>query len=117
MAGMRVYTKVWGMGRFFGFCLFGLAALSDDAQAVVIEVSKAVGAALDEFHFAVEAFGDAVVFGEAPHAGDGLLPVTQGIGEGDQRAKAAVGELVDDFDESRGEFAALAFFLVAFAHQ
>jgi hypothetical protein len=30
--------------------------------------------ALEDFHFGVEAFGDAVVAGEAPHAGDFLSP-------------------------------------------
>jgi hypothetical protein len=36
--------------------------MSEDAQAVVVEVSEAEGTALDEFHFAVEALCDAVVF-------------------------------------------------------
>jgi len=45
--------------------VFVLAALSDDAQAVVVEVSEAEGPALDEFHLAMEALGDAVVFGKA----------------------------------------------------
>jgi hypothetical protein len=66
----------------------GLAALSDDAEAVILEVSKAVSAALDEFHFAVEAFGDAVVFGEAPHASDLLPPGGEGMGQSDQRREA-----------------------------
>jgi hypothetical protein len=102
------------MGRFLGstpkfggwvdfsvFCLFGLSALSDDAQAVVIEVSKAVSTALNKFHFAVEAFGDAVVFGEAPHAGDFLLPAFESIGQGDDWSEATMGELLDDLDKAR----------------
>ena len=60
----------------------GLAAVSDDAQAVVVKVSEAVGAALDEFHFSVEAFGDGVGFTEAPHGGDGFGPGSEGPGEG-----------------------------------
>jgi hypothetical protein len=71
---IRVYTKVWGMRRFLGFVCVWLSALGDDAQAVVFEVSKAASTALDEFHFSAVAFGDAVVFGESPHAGDFLLP-------------------------------------------
>jgi len=63
--------------------VFRLSALSDDAQAVVVKVFEAVGTALDEFHFSVEAFGDAVVFGEAPHSGDFILPVGQCFGEGE----------------------------------
>ena len=44
----------------------------------------------------MEALGDAVVFGESPHAGDGFHPVSQGVCEGDERVEATVGELVDD---------------------
>jgi hypothetical protein len=46
--------------------------LGDDPQAVVIEVSEAVSAALEEFHFLVEAFGNAIVFGKPPHAVNAL---------------------------------------------
>ena len=46
--------------------------MGDDPQAVVIEVSEAVSAALDEFHFSVEAFGNAIVFGKPPHAVNAL---------------------------------------------
>ncbi len=42
--------------------MFRLSALSDDAQAVVVKVFEAIGTALDEFHFSVEAFGDSIVF-------------------------------------------------------
>ena len=71
------------IGRFYCFVLFWLSALSDDAQAVVVEVSEAVGTALDEFHFSVDAFGYAIVFGEMPHAGDFLLPTLERLGQGD----------------------------------
>jgi len=53
---------------------YELAALGDDAQAVVGKVSEAIGTALDEFHLAMEAFGNAVVAGEAPHAHDLFSP-------------------------------------------
>jgi len=66
-----------------------LAALGDDAQAVVGKVSEAVGAALDEFHLSVEAFGDAVVAGKAPHADDFLDPVGEGCSEGASGSEAA----------------------------
>jgi hypothetical protein len=46
--------------------------LSDHAKSVVVKVSEAVGTALNELHFSVKAFGDAVVFGEAPHQNDGF---------------------------------------------
>ena len=62
--------------------VYGLTALGDDAEAVVVKVSEAVCAALDEFHFPVEALGDGVGFTEAPHGGDGLCPRGEGSGEG-----------------------------------
>jgi hypothetical protein len=49
----------------------------------------------------VEAFGDAVVFGEAPHAGDFLLPAFESIGQGDDWSEATMGELLDDLDKAR----------------
>ncbi len=92
------------------FVLFEvLAALSDDAESVVLEVSKAVGATLDELHFSVEALCDAVVFGEAPHGGDGLDPVVEGLGEGDERWEGAGREVIDEGDERLGQTAAVAF--------
>jgi len=41
---------------------FLLTALSDDAQAIVGEVFEAASTALDEFPFAVEASGDAILY-------------------------------------------------------
>ena len=93
----RVYTKDWGKTDLL-FVLIWLSALSDDAQAVVLEVSKAVSAALDEFHFSVEAYGDAIVFGEAPHAGDFFAPVGECSGEDGERSEAAAwGQLLATF--------------------
>ena len=37
------------------------------AQAVVLKVSKTIGRPLDELHLSMEAFRDAIVFGEPPH--------------------------------------------------
>lgn len=53
---------------------FVLTALSDDSESVVFKVSKPIRSALDEFHFAMEAFGDAVVARRSPHAHDGFYP-------------------------------------------
>jgi hypothetical protein len=39
-----------------------------------LKVPKAISLALENFHFGVKAFGDAVVACEAPHAGDFLSP-------------------------------------------
>jgi hypothetical protein len=59
-----------------------LAALSDDAKSVIVEVSEAVSAALDELHFSVKAFSDAIVFSKAPHGSDGLDPVLESLSQG-----------------------------------
>ena len=67
-------------------------ALSEDAESVVFEVLEAVGAALDELHFAVEALGDAVVFGKSPHACDFLAPAGEGLGQGLEWGEATLGE-------------------------
>lgn len=113
---MLVYTKVWGRGIFL-IVHNGLPALGDDAQAVVFEVPKAVCAALDEFHFPVEALGDAVVLGKAPHAGDGLLPVKQGSGERLEWFEIGVLELADVSAEDFGMGSALFFGLVFSVHE
>ena len=76
-----------------------LAALSDDTEAVILEVSKAVSTALDEFHFSMEAFSDAVVFGKAPHACDLLLPGGEGLGQGEQWREAGGFELLNGREE------------------
>jgi len=64
-----------------------------------LEVSKAVSAALDELHFAVEALGDAVVFGEAPHAGDLLAPGGESLSQGEQWREAGGFEVIDGMEE------------------
>jgi hypothetical protein len=57
---------------------------------------------LDEFHFSMEAFGDAIVFGETPHAGDFLLLAVERLGQGDEWAQPALGELCDELKQSWG---------------
>ena len=58
-----------------------LTALSDDSEAVVFEVSKAVGPALYKFHLPMESFSDSIASGEAPHADDLLRPRLQSVAE------------------------------------
>ena len=72
-----------------------LATLGNDSESVVFEVFKSVGSSLDELHFSMEALGDPVVLGEAPHAGDGLHPVRKSLGQGLQRLEGAVFEFAD----------------------
>jgi len=70
----------------------GSAAMRDDAQPVVVGVSEAVGSTLDELHFAMKAFGDAVVAGEAPHADDLLGPVGERLGEDESGLEPALAQ-------------------------
>ncbi len=65
----------------------------------------------------MEALGDAVVLDEAPHAGDGPLPVEQGFGECLQWFKIRVLELMDVSEEDFGVCPALSFGLVFLIHE
>lgn len=91
--------------------------MGDDSQSVVIEVSEAVSAALDEFHFSVEAFGNAIVFGKSPHAGNFLPPTIKSFGQCDQRSKMAMGELGDEFNEAISKWSAMNSLLMFFTHE
>lgn len=64
-----------------------------------MEGAEAVGSALDEFHFAVEALCDAVVAGEAPHADDLLGPAGESLPEGEGRFEAAGFERGDQAEQ------------------
>jgi hypothetical protein len=74
---------------------------------VVTEVTEAVSTALDELHFAMEALGDAVVSGKAPHTGDGLGPGAKGVSQGDERLEVTGGESLNEGKELAGQRAAL----------
>ena len=73
--------------------------MGDDAQAVIFERTEPVRSPLYQFHFSVEALRDAVVAGEAPHAGYFLAPVSQRLCEGEGWLKAAVAQLLDKGEE------------------
>ena len=94
-----------------------LTTLGDDSETVVFEVFKSVGSSLDEFHFAMEALGDAVVLGEAPHAGDGFHPVPEGLSQGFQRFEGTVFEFVDVSQEFFDEARTLFFGFVLLVHE
>jgi hypothetical protein len=67
--------------------------------------------ALQDFHFGMEAFGDSVVAGEAPHAGDLLPPGMQDMAELDQWREPATTERADVGKEAACQL--LAAFLVS----
>ncbi len=85
-----------------------LTAFRDDTQAVVFEAFESVCTALDEFHFSMEAFGDAIVFGEPPHTGDGFIPIGKGFGESFQGFEPAIFKRFDLLEELRYELPCLA---------
>ena len=59
-----------------------------------MEVAEAEGLPVDEFHLVVEALGDAIVAGKAPHGGDLFGPRVQGLAELDQLRQAGLAQLV-----------------------
>lgn len=65
----------------------------------------------------MEAFGDSVVLGEAPHAGDGFLPIEQGFGKCLQWFQIRVLELADVPVKDFGVDSALSFGLVFSVHE
>ncbi|MEK0447168.1 MAG: hypothetical protein RLZZ399_2489 [Verrucomicrobiota bacterium] len=92
--------------NFFGVLWIGLwiwrklsFESSDGAQTVVFKITEAVSSALDPFHLSVEAFGDAVVFGKAPHSGDLLFPVLKGRRQSLHRFKSRSLKLPKDRQE------------------
>jgi len=72
---------------------------------------------LDEFHFSMEAFGDAIVFGEAPHGCEGFAPGVESLCEGDKRDKGTGVEFVDELKQSAYEGTAGTFGLVFYIHE
>ena len=73
---------------------FSLSAEHADTQAVVFKIPEAVRSSLDQFHFPMEAFGYPVVFREAEHPGDLLLPQLQRAPKGTHSLEWALAKLV-----------------------
>ena len=65
----------------------------------------------------MKAFGDAVGFGEAPHADDGLVPVRECLRESDEGSKAARLESGDEVEQLRDQLASLAGIDVFVSHE
>ena len=76
-----------------------MAALDENAQAVVLEVAKAVCTALDKLHLAVKAFCYPIVARETPHADDGRKPCAQCAPQCTPGLMSRVGKLIDHFSE------------------
>ena len=90
-----------------GVVLVGLlSTLSNNAKAIVGEVFKAVGTGLDEFHFAMEAFGDAIVFGKAPHGRQRFSPARERLSQSEHGGEATDFELINESEEFLSQRAA-----------
>ena len=76
-------------GRFSDWFLINSSAISAAqnayTQAVIFEVTKAIRTALDQLHFAVKAFCDAVISRKAEHSGHFFPPIMQRLTQGAQR--------------------------------
>ena len=114
---MRLYVKNRGKG-FRGIhsdgVFFSLSAEDADTQAVVFKISEAVRSSLDQFHFPMEAFGYPVVFREAEHTGDLLLPRVQCAPKGTHSLEWALAKLVYADQQTRHKFPALFLILSAY---
>ena len=69
--------------------------MSDDAQAAIVEVSKAISAALNELHLSVEALGDAVIFCKAPHGDESVSPRVERFGQAGEGLERAEPEFIN----------------------
>jgi len=72
-----------------------------------LEVSKAVGLPLEEFHLGVEPLGDSVVAREAPHGDDLLGSGGQSLSELDELSQARPSKFFDGAQQPRDQRVAL----------
>jgi hypothetical protein len=73
--------------------------------------------ALEDFHFGVEAFGDPIVAGEAPHGSDFVPPGMQGITELNQLSKGRLFQFCDHAQQTGRQFRAPSLVLMFFQQQ
>jgi hypothetical protein len=71
------------------------AAQNAYTQAVVFEVTEAICTPLDQLHFSVKAFCDAVIPGKPEHSGHFFPPIMQRLAQGAQRREASFSKLLN----------------------
>ena len=98
----RVYTKDVGKpfnGQFSDWFLINSpsisAAQNAHPQAVIFKVAEAIRPPLDQLHFAVETFCDAVIPRKTEHSGDFFPPIMQSLAQGAQRREGCFSKLRD----------------------
>jgi hypothetical protein len=72
-----------------------------------VEIAESVRLALQNFHFGVEAFGNAVIPGEAPHHSHLRRPGTQGLAELNELGQAGTLQILEGTEESVRQLFAL----------
>jgi len=82
-----------------------------------LEISESVCLALQDFHFGMEAFGDSVVAGEAPHAGDLLAPCMERFAELQQWREPATTERRDFAEQALRQLPAFVLVMMLFQQQ
>ena len=65
-----------------------------------MEVSKAVGLRLKDFHLGMEALSNSVVAGEAPHTSDFISPSEQRLAQLHEWCEPAATERIDAVEEA-----------------
>ena len=60
-----------------------------------MEVFEAVSPTLNELHLSVEALGDAVIFGKAPHGHKSLSPGVKRFGQADEGLERTEPEFIN----------------------
>ena len=86
-------------GNFSDWFLINSSAISAAqnayTQAVIFEVTKAIRTALDQLHFAVKSFCDAVIPRKTEHPGHFFAPIMQRLAQGAQRREGRFSKLID----------------------
>ena len=87
------------MGKFSDRFLINSPAISAaqnaHTQAVVFEVAKAIRTALDQLHFSVKSFCDAVIPRKTEHSGHFFPPIMQRLAQGAQRREGRFSKLIN----------------------
>ena len=71
------------------------AAQNAHTQAVIFKVTKAVRTPLNQLHFAVKTFCDAVIPGKPEHSGHFFPPIMQRLAQGAQRREGRFSKLIN----------------------
>ena len=71
------------------------AAQNAHPQAVVFEVAEAIRTPLDQLHFAVKAFSDAVIPRKTEHSGYFFPPIMQRLAQSAQRREGRFSKLIN----------------------